>query len=91
MPEVLDVALETDDGGYFQFLNVRAEALMLAVDQALADGVALSLVNADSCALVIPWKLIKSITYVDSSAEERDDAWTTLWERVSESVTRKAG
>lgn len=90
MPEVLDVAIETDDGSYFQFLNVSADALKAALDSALADGVTLSLVSRDSCALVIPWKLVMAITYVASSAEEREDAWVTLWERVSDE-TRKAG
>ena len=91
MHEVFDVAIEVDDGGYFQFLNVPADTLKDAIDRALADGVALSLVNADSCALVIPWKLIKSVTYVASEAEEREDAWITLWERVLEPGARKAG
>jgi hypothetical protein len=83
MNAVHDVAIETNEGDFFQFLNVREEALKGALDQALADGSALSLVNIDSCALVIPWKLIKSITYLASGAEEREDAWRTLWERVS--------
>ena len=82
--EVVDVALETNEGDYFQFLNVRKNSLMEALDKALADGAAISLVNIDSCALVIPWNLIRSITYLASSAEAREDAWLTLWERVSE-------
>ena len=88
--EVVDVALETNEGDYFQFLNVRKGTLMEALDKALADGAALSLVNIDSCALVIPWKLIRGITYLASGAEEREDAWLTLWERVSEDA-RQAG
>ncbi len=89
MPDVLDVAIEADGGGYFQFLNVRAKALKAALAAALVDGVAFSLVNEDSCALVIPWKLVVSITYVASEAEAREDAWVTLWERST--MERKAG
>lgn len=91
MNEVQDVAIETNEGDYFQFLNVCATALRQALDKALADGAALSLVNTDSCALVIPWKLIKRIIYVPVEAEEREDAWVTLWERVSDEDARQAG
>lgn len=90
MSDVIDVAIETDDGDFFQFLNVREVSLRQALDKALADEAALSLVNEDSCALVIPWKLIKRVTYLASEAEEREDAWLTLWERVSED-SRQAG
>lgn len=90
MSEVIDVAIETNEGDFFQFLNVQEPVLREALDKALADGSALSLVNIDSCALVIPWKLIKGVTYLASGAEEREDAWLTLWERVSED-SRKAG
>jgi hypothetical protein len=88
--EVVDVALETNEGDYFQFLNVRKGTLLDALDKALSDGAALSLVNIDSCALVVPWKLIRAITYLASGAEEREDAWLTLWERLSEDA-RQAG
>ncbi len=91
MTELRDVAVETEDGGYFQFLNVYADSLLSAVTRALADGVALSLVNADSCALVVPWRLIKSVSYIASSAEEREDAWVTLWERALDDEPRKVG
>lgn len=91
MTEVHDVAIETPEGDFFQFLNVRAPDLQKAVAKALADGAALSLVNKDSCALVIPWKLIKRIIYVPAEAEERDDAWITLWERTPGEAARQAG
>lgn len=90
MSDVIDVAIETDNGDYFQFLNVQKGVLGCALDKALEDGAALSLVNIDSCALVIPWKLIKRIIYVPAEAEEREDAWLTLWEHVSEDA-RQAG
>lgn len=86
MTEVQDVAIETAEGDFFQFLNMKATVLRDAVDKALADGAVLSLVNADSCALVIPWRLIKRIIYVPVEAEEREDAWVTLWERASDDV-----
>ncbi len=82
MNQVHDVAVETNEGDYFQFLNVREDVLKSALDTALADGAALSLVNIDSCALVIPWKLIKRIIYVPTEHEEREDAWVTLWEHA---------
>jgi len=86
MTEVQDVAIETEEGDFFQFLNVRAADLRKALANALADSSVLSLVNKDSCALVIPWRLIKRIIYVPAEAEERDDAWSTLWERTSDKV-----
>lgn len=82
MNTVHDVAVETNEGDYFQFLNVREDVLKAALDTALADKTALSLVSTDSCALVIPWKLIKRIIYVPTEAEEREDAWITLWEHA---------
>lgn len=88
---VHDVAVETAEGDFFQFLNVRAPDLKQALDKALEDKAVLSLVNVDSCALVIPWKLVKRIIYVPAEAEEREDAWVTLWERVSAEDARQAG
>lgn len=90
MPELLDVAIENNEGDFFQFLNVRESDLRSALAKALTDGSALALVNIHSCALVIPWKLIKSITYLASNAEEREDAWLTLWERTQQGA-RKTG
>lgn len=86
MNTVHDVAIETNEGDYFQFLNVREDVLKAALDTALADGAALSLVSTDSCALVIPWKIIKRIIYVPTEAEEREDAWITLWEHAPTSA-----
>ena len=90
MTDVHDVAIETREGDFFQFLNVRAHDLLQALEKVLADGTALSLVNTDSCALVVPWRLIKRIIYVPAEAEEREDAWVTLWERASTEDALKA-
>ncbi len=84
MPDAVDVAIETEEGGFFQFLNVRKADLYGALDRALADGVVLSIVSIESCALVIPWALVRRVTYIPSMEEDREEAWTTLWEQLSE-------
>lgn len=91
MPDLCDVAVETDDSGYFQFLNVQAPSLRDSLDKALADEAALSLVNADSCVLVVPWRLVKSVSYIPSSADEHEDKWITLWERAHTDEPRRIG
>lgn len=76
----VDVAVETFAGDFYQFLSVNEDVLTAAVVKATGDAVALSLVNTESAALVIPWKLIKRILCVPVDVEEREDAWETFWE-----------
>lgn len=80
MKDSVDVAVETAEGDYFQFLNVDEEALRLAISKAEADKSALSLVSLDSCAIVIPWKLVHCIYYVPVTAPPDEDSWKKLWE-----------
>lgn len=75
-----DVAVETTDGNYYQFINVREDVLAAAVRKGAADRVALSLVNTDSAAIVIPWRFIKRITYAPVDVAEYDEAWLLYWE-----------
>ena len=84
--DVVDVAIESREGGYFQVANISKEALVAAVEKATSDGAALSLVSLDSAALVVPWFLVQRISYLSALVDDDDDsdtAWTTVWERAN--------
>lgn len=77
MTEAVDVLVETVDGACFQFASILMTALTQALDKAVADGAALSLVSLDSAALVIPWSIVQRVSYVPVVAEEE---WEVLWD-----------
>lgn len=82
MPDaVVDVSIETSEGGTFQFANIRRDALLAAVQKALLDHVTLSLVSTDSAALVVPWALVRRVSYVSVLQEgENESDWIVIWE-----------
>ncbi len=84
MPEVVDVAVETAEGNFYQFLSVPLPSLLRAVER-VAVGQVLSMVNIDSAAIVIPGRVIRRVLSVSVLVEARDEsAWSVVWERALE-------
>lgn len=84
MPELVDVAVETAEGNFYQFLSVPMPSLLTAVER-LAAGQVLSLVNIDSAAIVVPGHVVSRILSVSVHVEARDeDSWSVIWERTLE-------
>jgi len=88
---LVDVAVENSEGSFYQFLYVEERILRAAVDKALVDGVALSLVSSDnSAALVIPWRSVQRVLHIDVSCESKQTTeWTVVWERAAQTQPKK--
>jgi len=85
MTDVVDVAIETNEGNFYQFLSVSMPTLLKAVERTASDGVALSMVNIDSAAIVVPGHVIRRVLSVSVLVEARDEgAWSVVWERSAE-------
>lgn len=76
----VDVALETKEGDYYQFLSVSKEVLDGAIEKALKDNTTFSLVSLRGAALVVPWQQLKRVLYVSVFSEDREDSWIEAWE-----------
>lgn len=80
---LVDVAIENNEGNYYQFLYVSEQTLRGAVSRSAADGGALSMVSSDnSAALVVPWHSVRKVLYIEVQREARGESeWTILWDR----------
>lgn len=89
--DIVDIAVETREGNFYQFLGVSLHVLQEAVVKAEDDGTVLSIVNVDSAAIVIPWHTVHRVLFISETLEDRtDDSWTELWERPPDRPARKA-
>lgn len=89
MTDVVDVAIETNEGNFYQFLSVPMSSLLQAVER-LALGQVLSMVNLDSAAIVVPGHTIRKIQTVSVLVEARDEtSWSVVWERPAEEKPKK--
>lgn len=89
MIEVVDVAIETNEGNFYQFLSVPMPSLLRAIER-LGNGEVLSLVNEDSAAIVIPCHTIRRIQTVSVLLELRDEStWSLIWERPVEEKPKR--
>jgi hypothetical protein len=80
---LVDVAIENNEGNYYQFLYVSEQVLREAVSRSVSDSGALSMVSSDnSAAIVVPWHSIRKVLFIDVQSEARaGNEWTTLWDR----------
>lgn len=89
MSEIVDVAIETNEGNCYQFLSVPMRVLMQALERT-ASGEVLSMVNIDSSAIVVPGHIIRRVLSVSVLVEARDEsAWSIVWERPPEEKPKK--
>lgn len=87
----VDVAVETGEGSFYQFLCVDERVLRAAIDKALIDGVALSLVSLDnSAAMVIPWRSVQRVMHIDVRCEtKKTTEWDVTWDRATHATVVK--
>jgi len=80
---LVDVAIENNEGNFYQFLYVSEQTLRGAVSRSASDGGALSMVSSDnSAALVVPWHSVRKVLYIEVQREARGESeWTILWDR----------
>lgn len=94
-----DVAIETNSGNWYRFDRVATPKLIDALERAKSDATTFALLNLDGAALVIPWRIVRSVQAANSleviEMEADDDFdelrnWELLWERLSVEVTEPA-
>jgi hypothetical protein len=94
-----DVAVETTSSTWYRFDKVAMPVLATAIEKAVADATTLSLLNLDGAAIVIPWRIVRSVHAANAletfEVEDGVDAdelrnWELLWEREVEVVTEPA-
>lgn len=85
-----DVAVETTSSTWYRFDKVSIPVLTIALEKAAADSTTFSLLNLDGAAMVIPWRIVRSVHAANAleTFDEADDAdvdelrnWKLLWER----------
>jgi NADPH-dependent ferric siderophore reductase len=94
-----DVAVETTSATWYRFDKVAMPALATALEKAKDDATTLALLNLDGAAIVIPWRIVRSVhaanaleTFEVEDGENVDDlrTWELLWERDTVAVTEPA-
>jgi|SRR6478609_8962342 len=94
-----DVAIETTSGGWYRFDKIATPKLVDALERAKSDSTTLALLNLDGAALVIPWRIVRSVQAANALEviEMEDDDnfdelrnWELLWERLSVEDTEPA-
>jgi hypothetical protein len=89
MSDIVDVAIETNEGNFYQFLSMPMPALLRAIER-IGTGEVLSMVNLDSAAIVVPNHTIRKIQVVSVLVEARDESsWSIVWERPLEEKPKK--
>lgn len=80
---LVDVAIQNNEGNFYQFLHVSEQILRDAVTRAVTDKGPLSMVSSDnSAAIVVPWSSVRKVLFIDVQREARGESeWTTLWDR----------
>ncbi len=91
----VDVAIESTGCVWYNFEDVLEATLLRAIEKALADDTTFSIVNTEGAALVIPWRMVRSVSSSDAEwltiqgllgdteADEKR-AWQLNWEREFE-------
>lgn len=95
----VDVAVETTSATWYRFDKVAMPVLAKALENARADATTFSLLNLDGAAIVIPWRIMRSVHAANSletfDVEDGVDTdemrnWELLWERDFVETTEPA-
>ncbi len=82
--DTVDVVLKDVAGDVYQFLHVSKKVLDAAFEKAVKDGTTFSMTNLQGAAIVVPWRVVRSVACLSIFSEDHEDLWTTLWERPAE-------
>lgn len=94
-----DVAVETTSDTWYRFDKVAMPVLANALERAQVDATTFALLNLDGAAMVIPWRIVRSVHAANAlemfeveDGEEPDEmrSWELLWERAVEVPTEPA-
>lgn len=88
--DAVDVALETKEGDFYQFLSVSKDVLDRAIEKALKDNTTFSLISLRGAALVVPWQQLQRVLYVSVFSEDREDSWIEAWGHPSSMEMERA-
>jgi hypothetical protein len=94
-----DVAIETTSATWYRFDKVAMPRLSAAIAKAKQDATTFALLNLDGAAIVIPWRIVRSVhaansleQFVVEDGQDEDEmrSWEILWEREMTEPTEPA-
>lgn len=85
-----DVAIETTSSTWYNFDKMELQRLYAALEAAKEDNTTFSMLNLDGVAIVLPWRIVRSVhaanaleevTVADGQDPDEARTWMLLWER----------
>lgn len=80
LTDVMTLVVETEDDDMYMLPNVTMDAVLRALDTCGSTQGALSMVNLQQAAVVVPWRLLMRVS-VAHGAGLRDDQAVLIWSK----------